>query len=574
MPKRPHPPSASRKKTPKAPETADEYLAIAVDLEESGERWRSGDAAKSGRFYLQAITAYETTMARYPNNFDARYNRARLLYTLTQLPLPSNFFPPQSTPESRLYAAVEAHKECNDLEKGSSDVLFNYGQTLSSLGEFYANVTETDGEEEGNIPSERLVRAKLSFEEAYGVFKQCLAGQEGEYKATLEQAQALSNEISSPVVELDDAMGGGDDEEDGGVKLPPIDSSGSFNYSNRSSRRHSTTSSHSSNSANNTQWAAIVEPTTKSTLLDTALAMLEAQTNLLSLATPAKASNLFSTTYLEELTSQAGVVVESYIISIAGTLHLETGQTIEAEQVAEREAEAVLARANFLVALAEVKYYLGLITSQQWGDDIKAAFEAFTLYSDNDDTRVVDPSTSWMALCDRSTAYTALATALLGTDPTQSWKLAGLASVDLAAATKVAPEGGKSEVYLARGNLELFRSRIAIGAAEKAREVLRKNAGVYYRGVVAANGNRLISVTKEERRLAGAVESAKIKEVEEEAKVKEMLIGLEDGDANGLRELMKGGLEKRTLLKIIRASIEDGVFGRDILETVGGVPKS
>ncbi|KAF3937182.1 hypothetical protein ABW19_dt0202468 [Dactylella cylindrospora] len=545
MPKRPFviAPPSRRKKGQKAPETADEYLAAAVDLEESGERWRSGDVAKAGRFFVQAIDAYEVTLLRYPDNFDARYNRARLLYTLTQLPLPPDFFPSQSTPSKRLLAAVEAHRECNDLEKDSSDILFNYGQTLSSLGEFFAS-NSTD-EESPQQEHERLLKAKEAFETAWGVLHQCLGVQEREYKATQEQNMSFSG-LSSPGVPDEDAMG-----DEGGIKLSEADMNGF-------QRRGSTTSTHSSSSSTNAQWAAIVEPTTKSTLLDTALAMLEVQTSILGLGTAATAKKLFTPEYLGELTGHAAKVVENYILPIAGTLHQDS--VIEADELVEREAEAILARANFLTALAEVKFYLGVINGEDWEREIKGAFETYA-YTDASTTRTIDLSTSWKAFCDRSTAYTPLFTTISASASSQSWKLASLANQDLAAAVKVAPEKGKPEVYLARGNLELLRSRIPIEAAAKARAVLRKNAGVYFRGSVAASGSSLI----------GAVDGGRVKEVVEEAKVKEMVARLEDGDPEGVKELVRGGMGRQVIWKVMKGAVEEGVFGRDVVEMLDGL---
>ncbi|KAF3910137.1 hypothetical protein AA313_de0207339 [Arthrobotrys entomopaga] len=573
MPKRPHahPPPTRRKKTPKAPETADEYLAVAVDLEESGERWRSGDVAKSGRFFLQAITAYESTLARYPNSFDARYNRARLLYTLTQLPLPPTFFPPTSTPESRLITAIQAHKECNDQEPNSSDVLFNYGQTLASLAELYANKSfDTDEIETADQELQRLNQAKTAFENSWEVLKQCLTVQEGEYKSTLAQSQAFNDTDEYGATDMD-AMGEEQEELDGGVRLPPDsffpNNNGNGNGDDGARRRNSTTSSHSSSSSqNNTQWAAIVEPTTKLTLLDTALAMLEVQTNILNLATPLTASKLFPQSYIEQLTGTARVTIEEYILPIAASLHSENILEGGGEEVSERETEAVLHHANYLAGLAEVKFYLGFVDAIVWEQEVKNAFEPYCLFAGTTDdngnivnTRMVDLSTSWMALCDRSTAYTTIATTIASQqDPARAWRLAGLASKGLAEATNLAPEKGKPEVYLARGNLELVRSRIPVEAAEGSKGLLRKNAGVYYRGVVTASTSSMI----------GAVEGGRVKEVVVEARVKEMLIKVEVGDLEGWRELVDSGVEAATVRRIARAAVEEGVFGSDILEII------
>ncbi|KAK6355285.1 hypothetical protein TWF696_004397 [Orbilia brochopaga] len=546
MPKRPFPPPARRKKTPKAPETVDEYLAVAVELEESGERWRSGDIAKAGRFFVQAITAYETTLARYPDSFDARYNRARLLYTLTQLPLPSNFFPADSTAEGRLIAAVEAHKECNELERDSSDVLFNYGQTLSSLGEFYAHkdINPDDGNSHETATSElkRLLPAKEALEAAWQTLQQCLVIQEREYKATLAQTAAFDNDDYQN--DNDDVLM---DADDGGVKLPP-------------SRRSSGTSSRSSGSGNGntTQWAAIVEPTTTATLLDTALAMLDVHTSIIGLGGASTATSIFTEPYLNEITSNADATLTSYILPLAGKLHTEPD--IDGTALAEREIEAALARANYLAELAELRYHLSLTTADLWEAAIKSAFDTITLQNPEDTTiRTVDLSTSWMALCDRSTAYATLAATVSATTPTQSWKVAAIAARDLKAATDLAPDKARPEVYLARANLELLRTLIPVAVnTDTSRSLLRKNAGVYCRNAVAAASSGLI----------GAVEGGKVKEVVEEARIKEALIGAEDGSVDGVQSLLAGGVTADRIRAVLRTAVEDGLFSRELLSKV------
>jgi len=57
------------------PETADDFLALGVENEEAAEKWRAGDAAKSSRFYVRALEAYEGGLARYSSSFDLAYNK-------------------------------------------------------------------------------------------------------------------------------------------------------------------------------------------------------------------------------------------------------------------------------------------------------------------------------------------------------------------------------------------------------------------------------------------------------------------------------------------------------------------
>lgn len=56
------------------PQTANEYLAVGVDFEEAGEKWRAGDAQKSTRFFLRALDTYEVGLKQFPQSFDLAYN--------------------------------------------------------------------------------------------------------------------------------------------------------------------------------------------------------------------------------------------------------------------------------------------------------------------------------------------------------------------------------------------------------------------------------------------------------------------------------------------------------------------
>jgi hypothetical protein len=46
-----------------------------VELEEAGEKWRAGDAAKSMRFFMRAITNYDEGLQKHPGTFDLAYNK-------------------------------------------------------------------------------------------------------------------------------------------------------------------------------------------------------------------------------------------------------------------------------------------------------------------------------------------------------------------------------------------------------------------------------------------------------------------------------------------------------------------
>lgn len=48
---------------------------VGVEQEEAGEKWRAGDAAKSLRFFVRAITTYDQGLQRHSNAFDLAYNK-------------------------------------------------------------------------------------------------------------------------------------------------------------------------------------------------------------------------------------------------------------------------------------------------------------------------------------------------------------------------------------------------------------------------------------------------------------------------------------------------------------------
>lgn len=46
-----------------------------MELEEAGEKWRAGDAAKSMRFFMRAISNYDEGLQKHPAAFDLAYNK-------------------------------------------------------------------------------------------------------------------------------------------------------------------------------------------------------------------------------------------------------------------------------------------------------------------------------------------------------------------------------------------------------------------------------------------------------------------------------------------------------------------
>ncbi|KAG4030434.1 hypothetical protein MFRU_012g01680 [Monilinia fructicola] len=224
------------KNPPQIPATADEYLAAGVDFEEAGEKWRGGDAAKSTRFFIRAVDNYEEALKKFPSSFDLAYNKARVLYELTQYPKLAAQLP--GTLLDHLTVALEASRYALGLKQDNADILFNTAQVLTSIAEVTSETRNI-----GNDDNLALL------EEAIELFQRCLALQEYQYTESQAQADFVPKSDSDP------------DPEEGGVSL----------------------SDATSQPPQDDRWATIVEPVTLDTLLDTLIAQLQTLATLCGL---------------------------------------------------------------------------------------------------------------------------------------------------------------------------------------------------------------------------------------------------------------------------------------------------
>ncbi|KAH0612909.1 uncharacterized protein H6S33_009289 [Morchella sextelata] len=299
MPKHRFPPKpqSNKRKNKKVPETADEFLDVGIEHEESGDRWRPGDKLKAGRFYEKAIDSYNTALQLNPTSFDAAYNLARLQYQLAQHPELTG-----STHRSSrllLKTAVDSHRRCLALDPANEDALFNTGQVLCSFAEVLI--------EYRTAPVEAKTEAAQLLVEAVGTLQRCLALQEAQY-AALQQTQTQAQEAGD-----DTSMDMGDE---------PASSSSTPSEPNTTE-----------------QWAIIQPPTTPSTLLDTTLALLSTLATLLPLTNLPHCPPLSTTLHTAQ--------------------HLLTTTIPPLAHATSRESEAALSRANLLAAAAEASYRAG-----------------------------------------------------------------------------------------------------------------------------------------------------------------------------------------------------------------------
>ncbi|OCF32545.1 hypothetical protein I316_05725 [Kwoniella heveanensis BCC8398] len=190
-------------------DTYDEALDGGVEMEEKGERYRDGD--KSQRFYEKAIELYAKAFG-YQETYDAAYNQARALYTLST----SFLLPPASLPHLR--KSIEMYKLATSLTNSPllrMDVGFNLSQSCSAL----ADVLE-DLDSEASREEVRKLR-----EEARDVLQDVMDGQEAYLNATGEENdEAEAEEVVEEVeggaeadsMQVDpDPLNGEDDEEEG-----------------------------------------------------------------------------------------------------------------------------------------------------------------------------------------------------------------------------------------------------------------------------------------------------------------------------------------------------------------------
>ncbi|KAH8815970.1 hypothetical protein F5884DRAFT_774465 [Xylogone sp. PMI_703] len=226
------------KRSQQAPTSADEYLEVGVDFEEAGEKWRAGDAAKSTRFFIRAIDAYDEGLRKFPNSFDLAYNKARVQYELTQHPKLAEQLP--SSLIELLHTALESSRFALQLRQDSPDVLFNTGQALTSLAQ--ALVSENIG----------LDDAVPLLQEAMELFQRCLSLQQCQIENQMPDQPRENPSERTEATQLGQA-----EIEDDSMMQEEEE-----------------------------VWASVSEPVTNDTLVDTMLAQLETSTTLCGLMTP------------------------------------------------------------------------------------------------------------------------------------------------------------------------------------------------------------------------------------------------------------------------------------------------
>lgn len=283
------------------------------------------------------------------------------------------------------------------------------------------------------------------------------------------------------------------------------------------------------------EWATIVEPITRDTLLDTVVAQLETLTAICSLMGSQATTGL---NWIEEY--YRATIQEKF-----SAYNLPTDAT--------RNEEIALKTANFACALADAGFRSGHLNLTTYERELSAAFSQAPSLTSNP-----------QALCDQADAELAFNTSIQVLLPTLldaesqhspnqlnglRWTHITRALNALTAASKLPHAQNLARIHLRRGDCELFRHRLsetsaggqAYDTALKSAKTLIKNAETYYRG--AGTLARHEGAVDEER-------DAAVKEAVMWALMGQggdRLAGLWQKDAEGVREVVREMLDEGLL---------------------------
>lgn len=294
----------------------------------------------------------------------------------------------------------------------------------------------------------------------------------------------------------------------------------------------------SSQATEDEQWASVIEPVTKDTLVDTAVAQLETLTTACSLLIFDAGSGL---AWAEEYSNN--LLLDKIATYVEGT---------------DRHHEVDLARANFMCALADTNYRTERIDLTTYLKEIGSGFGTnFDLSQDP------------QGLCDRADASTAFISATfesISPLPEQNqhevallnsilWKQLTIASTSLTSASKLPTAQNLAKINIARGDVELLRFRLGEApfyyvVATKHAATLLKNAETYFRGAAGLAKNE------------GSVDE------EREATIKSAIASTMAGDESKLLGLM--GREKKDILGVVEDMVEDGIVSKGWSEKFEG----
>lgn len=457
-----------------------------------------------------------------------------------------------------LEETLTSHRLAISLNPTNTDILFNAGQVLTSLAEL---LLENGTQETAKVPARPLL------EEAVELFTRCLESQQREYEQM--QAEIAKAHASG---EYQEAWQG---ESEGGVSLIV-------------GQENQDTDISSSSSEAPGDWATVEEPLTPEAILETCTAQLGALTTLLGLYDPSELSNIEKKA--SDGTETAAAKIPALITLIENTpsptrpeepkagptLSIGSNST-DTEMTTTPIEDAVIASVNFRASVAEVSYRSTQSDSTTYAQTIEQLFTKLSSTPSSD-----SPSFSDLAKANISSSYADalidLASALadgpgypqssstFATDVEIQWTALTQAQSLLTTLisppyTTILPASRLADIFIARGDTDLFRFRISMyegakPAWTKSKPVLVGNAGVFYRG------GRTYA------------EKAGIANVQETANAKAIV-------AEVLKEVASGAGERKenwkgmgsTVMTVLGQMVEEGIVGREdakgVLQVLG-----
>ena len=310
-------------------ETADDFLAAADDYEEAGGKWRAGDGVKSMRFFQRALETYHNGLQKFPQSLDLAYNKARLFYDMYSNPLTRQQI--QHQVQQVLDEALSAHRYALSLDSENADTLFNTAQVLTSIGEEL-------------LSSDQPAKAFELVQDAVQLQAKCISVQEKKFEDNLTLQQQLANQSGS-------------------------------SSTTEPTTSESPTPENTSQSDDDGTWAAVIEPVTALTLLDTAIAQLYTLRTLCEVCTLMIGSPTVDGTELSkfaaEIEARSGVIMGTKILKYIGLAATDT----RADEA--RVLEATLAMAVFSASLLEYSFRRSSINLANYIDRLETSF-AFT----------------------------------------------------------------------------------------------------------------------------------------------------------------------------------------------------
>ena len=422
--------------------------------------------------------------------------RARVQYEITQHP---KLAAQSQTPQiDALQTALESHKAALTLDQGNADCLFNTAQVLTSLAEIVAEIKRPS--------DQQLVQAVGCLQEALEIFQRCFVLQELRFTEMEEQIKQME---SADVQQLPEDVQQTTQPEPNNV------------------------AAEGEQSDQPEQWAAVVEPVTKDTLVDTAVAQLDTLTTLCNLLTSNPGDGL---SWVEEYSSD--LVQNKMPAYIEGSTRL---------------YEASVARARFLSALAEVLYRSGRIEVETYHQEITRAFGPD-----------LDLSADPEGICSKSEAFNAFNSAVAELPPAHDaealkkslglrWQSLSTALDGLTAASRMPDADNLPKIHLARGDVEMNRWRLGrepweYAMAQKNASLLLRNAQTYYRGAAAV------------ARRDGAAEETR------DGTCKEAFAAALEGQKEKLEQLKKAA--PKELLAVAEEMVDDALASPTELEAL------